>query len=644
MSGGGMARAVRGWALPVLALALIAAVLLAARARFRREFPELRLRDGVLDLRDVDIGGDVYHVVNNWDYYPGRLYTPQDFRDPAVAASKSDGPLDPVKGTWRMRMLAQPDIYLTLCSYTIDYSTRVFVDGRVVRSYGVVSDDPKEAVPGERYMDLPLYTGADGEIEIVYQYSNYMHNDGGFIQKTLLSTPENIYEYERGIRLYSLLLSCGLLFLMFYFLLCACVQRNREYGALALCCLVIAMRNQFFFSEHVLGPDLDLITVYRLVVLDVSWIPASGLFLLAAFYPEAFGKRTVLLFTLVYAVLSALHFILGSRSMVLLCHICYYSCVPFLLRACYGLIRYFGKARRPGVMDGLTLAAIFFFGAMLIREGLLTGSDSTVNRFGLTPMTMVICILLLAVVIGDRVKKQQLQLREARQSNAILSQVNSMNRDFLRTVAHELKTPLTVISGYAQLIGRQMERGQVSDKTPERLKAIHSEADRLGEMVTRLMDYTYGEVRGAEMGAVDLDELFGRAEAVLSPVCARRRNALILRNGCTGSVHGSFELLLQVLINLVVNASRHTEAGTVTVEAEDEGRFAAVTVSDTGTGIAPEAVPHIFEKGFTTDEGRGLGLSICLETVGMHGGTLELRSTGPTGTVFRFTVPKEDAR
>ena len=64
-------------------------------------------------------------------------------------------------------------------------------------------------------------------------------------------------------------------------------------------------------------------------------------------------------------------------------------------------------------------------------------------------------------------------------------------------------------------------------------------------------------------------------------------------------------------------------------------------MSDTGTGIPEESVEHVFERGYTTDGGNGLGLSICKETVGLHGGEMELVSTGDTGTTFRFTIPKE---
>ena len=121
-------------------------------------------------------------------------------------------------------------------------------------------------------------------------------------------------------------------------------------------------------------------------------------------------------------------------------------------------------------------------------------------------------------------------------------------------------------------------------------------------------------------------------------------NTLTFSNGGASKIHGNEELLLQVLINLIVNASRHTEAGQIRVEAANDGDCVAITVSDTGEGIAPEAVPHIFEKGYSADDSRGLGLSICMDTVRMHGGTLELAATGTEGTVFRLTIPKEKSK
>lgn len=635
----------RHYGLPLLALLLLVGFLLFCRGRVQTQFPVLEPADGVLDAREVDFRDSVYHILNRWDYWPGQLLTPAELAAPDAPQKNNDAATDDVLGTWRLELLTEPETYLTLCGFSVDYGTRVFVNGREVRNVGFVSDDPNKAVPMVRYVTLPLYSGADGRVEIVYQYSNFIHNDGGFIQNTLLSTPENIDEYQRGLTLWSLLLSGGLLFFAFYFLLGAAFQKNREFAALAFCCAVIALRNQFFFGEHLLGAGFDFCLYYRLMVLDASLIPAAALYLFAAFFPQVSGKgsRTVLGFTALYAVLTACHFLLGTRQLVRLCYVCSIVCALFLILFVYRLVRHF-KKERIMPLDALTLAALALLIVMLIWEGLHTGSNSTVNHFGVTPLAMVVCILLLNVVINTRLMSQAALLQETQQRNALLGQVNEMNRDFLRTVAHELKTPLTVISGYAQLMMRQMDKGSLADNAPQRLETIRQEADRLAEIVTRLMDYTYGNSKDAELTAVDVSALFEGAGAVLRPVCDKRGNTLTFRDDSRGRVHGNFELLLQVLINLVVNASRQTENGVIAVQAEDDGKSVVFRVRDNGAGIAPQTVPHIFEKGFTTTNGQGLGLVICKETVALHGGTLELESTGPEGSCFTFTIPKEDAQ
>ena len=628
---------------PLLVLTLLAVFLILCRGRVQTRFPVLEPADGVVDARDVDFTGGVYHIVNRWDYWPSQLLTPEELASPDAPQKGDPMQRDNTLGTWKLELLAKPDTYLSLCSFSIDYSMRVFVDGKEVRNIGFVSDVPEKTVPMVRYLTLPLYSGEDGHIEIVYQYANFLHNDGGFIQNTLISTPENIDEYQRSLSFWSLLLSCGLLFFAFHFLLGAAFQKRREYGALSLCCALIAFRNHFFFGEYLLGAGYDFTLHYRLTILDASLIPAAALFLFSAFFPQVLGKKRRSSFVLaaLYAVLTVCHFIVGTKQLLPLCVVCCSVCVPFLILYIFRFVRYFRKERLTA-LDALTVGAIALFIVTLIYEGLSVGSNAAMNHFGVSPAAMVICILILNVVINTRIQTQTALLRETQQRNELLGQVNEMNRDFLRTVAHELKTPLTVISGYAQLMSRQLEKGALADTAPQRLETIRQEADRLAEIVTRLMDYTYGANRETEFVAVDVTALFESAGAVLKPVCAKRGNTFILTNNARGLVHGNFELLLQVLINLVVNASRHTENGEISVEAADEGKAVVFRVRDTGEGIAPEAAPHIFERGFTTTNGQGLGLAICKDTVALHGGTLALESTGPEGSCFRFTIPKEE--
>ena len=184
-----------------------------------------------------------------------------------------------------------------------------------------------------------------------------------------------------------------------------------------------------------------------------------------------------------------------------------------------------------------------------------------------------------------------------------------MNLDFLHQVAHELKTPLTVISGYAQLTGLQMSTGHISSETPENLKVIRSEALRLADMVTKLLEYSYGKTSEAQSATVEVGPLLESVRAICTPMCLKNSNRLDLSGGTCADVCGSWELLLQVFINLVINANRHTQDGVITISASDRERREHVVfrVEDTGSGIDSAQLPHIFEKGYSGDGGSGLG-------------------------------------
>ena len=628
--------------LTITMLILITILYYYVQGRLVGAFPEVTPENGVLDIRDVSFEDEIYHLNNNWDYFPGKLLTPDDFKDEENMPVKA-GPYekDMQIGSYRLVILAKPNIYLEIGSFFIDYSMRIFVNGQEVRNVGYVSADPEEAKPHGRYIVYPIYTGDDGRVEIIYQYANFMHNEGGYIQATVISSPKNIDEYKRGIALNAMFVSCGLLFLSFYFLMCALYQESREHYALAFSCFVIAFRNQFFTFEHLLSPDRNFILWYRVFILIVTLLPAVAIYLLAAFYPRVMKRGIVLTFTAIMLVLTALHFIVDTRDLVQLCHYSYYICVPFLAIFLVMLLRYFRKEVKINMIEIVTLSAIMFYVVVVVREGLTTGSNSIVAHYGITPYASFVCSMLLSVTISIKLQKQRMQLAEEKHKNEVLEQVNAVNKEFLRTVAHELRTPLTVISGYAQLMGRQIDKDVPLDQAKDKLNTIASEADRLGNIVTKLMDYTYGSNNATEFGAIDVSELLRGAQAVLIPVCHKRNNQLETDNQCTFKIHGNFELLLQVLINLVVNASRHTESGTIKIIVSEGDGFAEFYVSDTGTGINAEDAPHIFEKGFTTGSGKGLGLAICKETIQMHGGTIDLASSGSKGSVFRFTVPKE---
>ena len=133
--------------------------------------------------------------------------------------------------------------------------------------------------------------------------------------------------------------------------------------------------------------------------------------------------------------------------------------------------------------------------------------------------------------------------------------------------------------------------------------------------------------------------------AICTPMCLKNSNRVDTHNENSVAVYGSWEMLLQVFINLVVNANRHTQNGVITISASDQEcrEYVVFRVEDSGSGIDDKILPHIFEKGYSGDGGSGLGLAICREAVEAHGGNLKVECTGPEGTVFAFTVLKREA-
>ena len=187
----------------------------------------------------------------------------------------------------------------------------------------------------------------------------------------------------------------------------------------------------------------------------------------------------------------------------------------------------------------------------------------------------------------------------------------------------------------------QLAAHHISDETPGNLKTIQQEAQRLADMVTRLMEYSYGRKSELSFGRVIVPELLENVDAIAAPMCLKNGNTVKIAADSCADVHGNFEMLLQIFINLVVNANKNTQNGTIAIRASDMERDEFVLFRVEDTGISPEDLPHIFEQGFSASGSSGLGLTICREAVEAHGGEIWVERTGPEGTVFAFTVLKE---
>lgn len=633
--------------LPTAVIIVIALFLMTLHARRISSFEELIPTDGVLDISGLDFTDEVYLINGSWDFYPGALYFHEDFNSGQMPekAGKNEWRSDIPYGTFRLVVKAEPFSHYSLCGFSVDYGTRLFVDGVEVFTSGVVAAGSETAVPKISYMTYPLYVGETGEAEIICQYSNFVHNEGGSIKPTYISTPQNIEEYKAGTVLVSLTISGAMLILSMYFLLCAVIQRQSTYAHLSFCCLLMALRDQLFLNDYLLLPETSWFFTYRCALAVVVLLPSAFLLMLRNMYPFE-AKPITIGYVAVNMALVLLISFLNTKSLVSVVVIGYVISIPYALYVIYTIIKRFVTKARFRRADLLTFTGFAILIASLTIEALLSRSTPFITNFGLVPTCMLIFVLITAVSISIRIQEQKAALAESRSRAEMLTRMNDMNLDFFHKIAHELKTPLTIISGYAQLTALEISANKLSDETLANLKTIQTEAMRLSGMVTNLMSYSCGKNDSPVFSSVSVSDLLTRVGAISVPMCLKNNNRIVVKGKDCDDVYGNEEMLLQVFINLVINANRHTKDGTISISASDteSNEYVVFRIKDTGDGISDDILPNIFKKGHSGDGGSGLGLAICREAVELHGGTIEVESTGATGTTFKFTVLRRELK
>jgi len=228
------------------------------------------------------------------------------------------------------------------------------------------------------------------------------------------------------------------------------------------------------------------------------------------------------------------------------------------------------------------------------------------------------------------------------QMTAQLEGYEKRRREFLANVAHELRTPLSYIRGYAQAVAEGLVK-EASER--ERyLRIVQEESVRLGRLVDDLMDLAQMEEGqlSFDLTVLDLHLPVGQAVATVLPRAEAKGVTVeaVLPERLPG-LRGDGGRLQQVVVNLLDNSLRHTPpGGRVTVSARHEGESVLVSVADTGPGIDPEDLPLIFERFQKRhSEGRGLGLAIVRSIVRAHGGEVGVESKPGAGATFFFRLP-----
>lgn len=260
---------------------------------------------------------------------------------------------------------------------------------------------------------------------------------------------------------------------------------------------------------------------------------------------------------------------------------------------------------------------------------------------------------IVAMVAISRDITERKQAEEALRAalNASEEAVRAKSR-LLAVMSHDLRSPLQAIMGYADLI-LQGPEGSLTPEQREDITTIRRGAQRMSELITNLLDLSRLEAGQVPLATkpVDLQVILEQVRQDLAPQALEKGLDLQVDiSPGLPAVPGDATRLYQILVNLASNAVKFTRQGSVRISAESENDEVVVTVRDTGIGIAPEVLPHIFEEyrqaadGTPKQSGVGLGLAIVRRLVALMGASVSVESGLDSGSTFtvRFATAPSD--
>jgi two-component system sensor histidine kinase/response regulator len=242
-----------------------------------------------------------------------------------------------------------------------------------------------------------------------------------------------------------------------------------------------------------------------------------------------------------------------------------------------------------------------------------------------------------------------IRVRGAIERRRLLTELQELRSAFTSMLVHDLRAPLTVIQGYAQLLDSGSP-GPVTDKQQKYLREIQSSCDRMIGLISEILDLSKLEAGrlAIEARPLDLAALVAGIVDRMQPVATRSEIRLELQTRLPiEPVMADAGRIEQVLMNLLNNALKFTPSGgAIVVEAADVDGDAEITVSDTGPGMPANELPLLFERfsqastAKAAPGGTGLGLVICRHLVEAHGGRIWAKSEVGKGSRFAFRLPR----
>ena len=584
-----------------------------------------------------------------FDRHPEALYTPDDFLEGRTSAPAYE-PAGERYATYRLVLNLQYGVLYGITGLSATHAMLLWVDGVMLAQVGVPGDSYYNMTAKTNFFTAYFVAGY-GPTEIIIQRSGFVLAHGGrlnplYFGEQPLITSWNILGHIRisiliGVTLMSVLLYLGI-FLFF--------RNQKRFLWFSLVCMMIALRT--------LGIDFRLITTllpqmewqldYLLAYLVTSGFAAALIMYVDAMFNNGANK----LFKYTAIGFFALHgvFMVFTNPAVYSQFNTPYNIlmVLFVSGILAGNVWLIVKnkvkwqAEYVLVTAGSVVNIVFGIAEVIIRA--LT--PETVANYTQAGTLVFIFINTIALTIYfrrneaelDEAKKHEKQLAD---DNLTLESLNRMKNDYLANMAHETKTPLTLISVDIQLAAALYSgEGEDGKLISEALQRAQEEILRVSRITENNLKLAAMQSSGEKMSPLDFSALLKSGAEVRRRLVEKNNNALVANvPDDLPKVYGNADQLIQVLSNLINNANRHTKYGKISIKADVCEGLVVTKVSDGGTGIPAELLPLIFERGVSSANSTGIGLPICKQIIENHGGTISVQSEKGKGAVFTVKLP-----
>lgn len=621
-------------------------------------------KHGVLDLSDWDFRGQgLVPLDGEWEFYENQLLEPSDFSQgtPPAASYLSvpgtwkgkladEGMTRKGFGTYRLKVIVPvTDEVFGLKMRSVRMAHRLFVNGKPEGESGIPAAGMDEYRPGNTPYTTFFHSGTR-EVEIIIQVSNHVFVTGGIVNSIPFGLHREMSKMN-GIQLgtdIAMILTLGM-FGSYHLSLYFIGRRERTYLLSGLYMIILVVQKSLF-GEKILQrtlPDLPFDIAYKL--LDVSEFVSAAVIILffctvdTRLMSPRRMKAVLAPFALYLAAVVVLpyHVHIQAKYLFFLYLGIAILCIIGRMIYLYGTSGGRSSERREQALfiGGIVSLLIFLVDGSLYAENIVP--TDLAGKFGVISFIIFMNILLAVRFSNAYAETENLTHQ--------LTISNQLKDEFLTNTSHEIKTPLHGIMNMTSYL-LDDEENNLTAKQKQNLWLIKDTSMKLSMLIHDLIDVTrlkHGELR-LQQTAVDVRVAAQIVCDVLRFELAGKEVRLMNQVDSDIWVLADENRLRQVLYNLVHNAIKHTDKGTIEIMASVEEDTVYIYVEDTGTGIPPERHEAIFEyfeqldsllpqDGYT---GMGVGLYISRKLVERMGGDIRVVwSEVGQGTSILFTLP-----